>query len=147
MKIYVTRQDLERAFLGNNPPAFDNIQFDIEGYMPKPKATVPAEKPNPRFETVTDASLNVISIEDLEQATGRKANGRNLNRRVDYTNYNNIVLDFATSDNKNKLFKVDLEGQTIECMKYRYKHALHLTKTKDMVETVIINRELYLRKK
>ena len=147
MKIYVTRQDLERAFLGANPPAFDNIQFDIEGYMPKPKATVPAEKPNPRFETVTDASLNVISIEDLEESTGRKANGKNLNNQVDYTNYNNIVLDFATSNNKNSVFKIDLEEQTIPCMRYRYQHALHLTKTEDLLEIVTINKELYLRKK
>ena len=147
MIITITKAELNAMIHNTYNIDTTNTPIDIEGYTrntSNPRFAIPQEKPftSPAIDTKVTVNSNnqVLKLEHIDKRKTYK--GENFNHHVDRTTYNNLVLDFATSNKDKQL--LSLEGLTLPCIKERYKQAIIDTKTEDMVKFQSIKRTPYL---
>lgn len=149
MKLTVTKEDLRNVLLQITGLDIDKatVEVEIEGYVKakdyKLKAVVPATPP---MTVTTDANMNVIGIthEVPKKSIPRRKGKRKYTYTgpVDYTEYKNEILDFATSNEDKRA--VPTFGLTLACIKERYKKVIKQEGVQDMVRFGRINSEPYL---
>lgn len=174
MKLTITRKDLRQFILQetNIDIAQVPLDIDIEGYKQmtgryKWQETTgklhdtlgfPGEDdPNwardiPSAEdrtVITDKEGRVLDIvkeeKELKKAKVKNKWGGNLKSHPDYTDYENTVLDFATSPEHKR--QVPFFGaETIHCCKARYQKMIDKLNVKDSVKFSRINSLPYLVK-
>ena len=168
MKLTITREDLRQFVLkeANIDISQAPIDIDIEGYKQmegryKWQETTDKELKEvlqntssctPRCadgKIITDKEGRVLDIvtEEKEPKKAKVKNkwGGNLSSHPDYTDYENTVLDFATSSEHKRQVPFFGAG-TIECCKARYQKIIDKLKVKDSVKFSRINRLPYLVK-
>lgn len=147
MIITITKAELNAMIHNTYNIDTTNTPIDIEGYTrntSNPRIAIPQPKPitQPPIDTKVTVNSNnqVLKLEHIDKRKTYK--GKNFNHHVDRAVYNNLVLDFATSNKDKQL--LSLEGLTLGCIKERYKQAIVDTKTEDMVKFQSIKRTPYL---
>lgn len=150
MIITITKAELNAMIKATYNIDTTNTPIDIEGYTrttSKPRCTIPSPKPftPPAIDTKVTVNSNnqVLEIEHIDKQKMHPL--KNLKHNVDRTAYNNLVLDFATSNKDKQL--LSLEGLTIACIKERYKKAIVDTQTADMIKFQRINNKPYLTRR
>lgn len=150
MIITITKAELNAMIHNTYNIDTTNTPIDIEGYIrttSNPRFTIPSPKPftPPAIDTKVTVNSNnqVLEIEHIDK---RKTQApKNLKHHVDRTSYNNLVLDFATSNKDKQL--LSLEGLTFGCIKERYKQAIIDTQVEDMIKFQRINNKPYLTRR
>lgn len=147
MIITITKAELNAMIRNTYNIDTTNTPIDIEGYTrntSNTRITIPQSKSitQPPIDTKVTVNSNnqVLKVEHIDKRKTYK--GENFNHHVDRTVYNNLVLDFATSNKDKQL--LSLEGLTLSCIKERYKQAIVDTKTEDMVKFQSIKLTPYL---
>ena len=145
MIITITKAELNTMIRNTYNIDTTNTPIDIEGYTrttSNPRFTIPSPKPNTPIDTKVTVNSNnqVLKVEHIDKRKMMK--GENFKHHVDRTTYNNLVLDFATSNKDKQL--LSLEGLTLACIKERYKLAIVDTQTSDMVKFQSIKCNPYL---
>ena len=175
MKITITRKDLRDFILqeANIDISSSPIEIEIEGYQKisnefssantsKLSKLVHAisesgvakdicfglDKGNNRT-VITDKEGRVLDIVKDEKKDSvkkkRGGNGANLKHRPDYSDYENTILDFATSPEHKR--KVPYFGAgTLSCVKERYNRTIKKLELRDMVKFSRIDSQPYLVK-
>ena len=171
MKLTITREDLRQFVLreANIDISQAPIDIDIEGYKQmtgryKWQETTDKELKEilqntssctPRCadgKIITDKEGRVLDIvkEEKDEKEPKKAKiknkwGGNLSSHPDYTDYENTVLDFATSSEHKR--QVPFFGaETIQCCKARYQKMIGKLGVKESVKFSRINSLPYLVK-
>ena len=166
MKLTITRNELKAMIFKEFGRDID-VDIEIEGYtrvrtidmkpIPLLHDTLgfPGEDdPNyarnlpdlPRRTTTIDKNGFVTDIKDEKpKASVKNKWGGNLNNHPDYTDYENTVLDFATSSEHKR--QVPFFGaETIQCCKARYKKMIDKLGVKESIKFSRINSLPYLVK-
>lgn len=155
MKIQISKEELATMLQStyNIDLTSGNYEITIEGYIPavSNRLKAMAVNPNALQQVVkTDKNLNVLDISytDPKLKDGRKTvSCKNLKcEKVDFTHYNEIVLDFATSSKNQQQLELE-DGITIDCLKARYVKAIKLTDTGDLVTFSFKKRIPYLKRR
>ena len=172
MKLTITREDLRQFVLKetNIDILKTPIDVDIEGYLKDEdyaakeiladvaggsvnESTSKLVKkliwPDDERKVITDKEGRVLDIVKEEKgpkkAKIRRNNRANLNNHPDYTDYENTVLDFATSSEHKRQVPFFGAG-TIECCKARYQKMIDKLNIKDNVKFSRLNSLPYLVK-
>lgn len=109
---------------------------------------------NPGITVTTDSNLNVLDLsfkESLPRVKPKKHNYPKKRKKsdrnkytgpVDYKEYEQEILDFATSNEDQR--EVPSFGLTLACVKERYKKVIRKTNVEDMVRFSQINNVPHL---
>lgn len=160
MKLTVTKEDLRQALLKATGIDIESttIEVELEGYVKakdyRLRATLPDRGgEDPGITVKTDSSMNVLDLSFKESLPPRpnkhtiskKRTTPNRNRytgHVDYSEYEQEVLDFATSNEDQR--ELPTFGLTLPCLKERYKKVILKAHVEDMVRFGQIDRAPYL---
>lgn len=157
MKIQITKAELANMLQKtyNIDLTTNTYEISIEGYIPVPDSRLKASMPKKfvyadtdSIKVTTDKNLNVLDLQfnsPKQKPDKRRAQAyKNLQgARVDYSQYKEIVLDFATSSDKKRKISNN-ENISLACLKERYKKAIRLTDTTDMVKFSSDHKTPYL---
>lgn len=164
MKLTITREDLRQFVLkeANIDITQVPLDIDIEGY--KLDSVVNKKlyyakrmlngiygipKSNEDRKVITDKEgrvLDIVKEEEEPEKPKTKDTSANLKNHPDYTNYENTVLDFATS-NEHKRQVPFFGAETIHCCKARYQKMIDKLNVKDSVKFSRIDSLPYLVKR
>lgn len=160
MKLTVTKEDLRQALLKATGIDINNatVEIELEGYVKAKDYRLRAALPdrggeNPGITVTTDSNLNVLDLSFKESLPlkskkhnypkKRKKRDRNTyTGPVDYKEYEQEVLDFATSNEDQR--EVPSFGLTLACVKERYKTVIRKTNVGDMIRFSQINSAPHL---
>ena len=160
MKLTVTKEDLRQALLKATGIDINNatVEIELEGYVKAKDYRLRAALPdrggeNPGITVTTDSNLNVLDLSFKESLPlkskkhnypkKRKKRDRNTyTGPVDYKEYEQEVLDFATSNEDQR--EVPSFGLTLACVKERYKKVIRKTNVGDMIRFSQINSAPHL---
>ena len=155
MRLTVTREDLRQALLKATGIDINNatVEVELEGYVKAKDYRLKASLPdrggeNPGITVTTDSNLNVLDLSFKESLPlkskkhnyPKKRKKRDRNKYigpVDYKEYEQEVLDFATSNEDQR--EVPSFGLTLACVKERYKTVIRKTNVGDMIRFSQIN--------
>ena len=155
MKLTVTKEDLRQALLKATGIDINNatVEIELEGYVKAKDYRLKASLPdrggeNPGITVTTDSNLNVLDLSFKESLPlkskkhnyPKKRKKRDRNKfigPVDYKEYEQEVLDFATSNDDQR--EVPSFGLTLACVKERYKKVIRETNVEDMIRFSQIN--------
>lgn len=157
MKIQITKAELadmlQKTY--NIDLTTNNYEISIEGYIPAIDTRLKASMPKKflyadtdSIKVTTDKNLNVLDLQfntPKQKSDKRRTQAyKNLQgARVNYSQYKEIVLDFATSSDKKRKLPNN-ENISLDCLKERYKKAIRLTDTTDMVKFSSEHKTPYL---
>lgn len=149
MKLTVTKEDLRQALLKATGIDIESttIEVELEGYVKAKDYRLRAALPDrggedPGITVTADSNLNVLDLSFKESLPlkpkkhnyPKKRKKRDRNRYtgpVDYKEYEQEVLDFATSNEDQR--EVPSFGLTLACVKQRYKKVIRKTNVEDMI--------------
>jgi hypothetical protein len=160
MKLTVTKEDLRQALFKATGIDIESttVEVELEGYVKAKDYRLKASLPdrggeNPGITVTTDSNLNVLDLSFKESLPlkskkhnyPKKRKKRDRNRYtgpVDYKEYEQEILDFATSNEDQR--EVPSFGLTLACVKERYKKVIRKTNVEDMVRFSQINNVPHL---
>jgi hypothetical protein len=160
MKLTVTKEDLRQALLKATGIDIESttVEVELEGYVKAKDYRLKAALPdrggeNPGITVTTDSNLNVLDLSFKESlplkskkhSYPKKRKKRDRNRYtgpVDYKEYEQEILDFATSNEDQR--EVPSFGLTLACVKERYKKVIRETNVEDMIRFSQINNAPHL---
>ena len=161
MKLTVTKEDLRQALLKATGIDINNatVEIELEGYVKAKDYRLRAALPdrggeNSGITVTTDSNLNVLDLsfkESLPRVKPKKHNYPKKRKKsdrnrytgpVDYKEYEQEILDFATSNEDQR--EVPSFGLTLACVKERYKKVIRETNVEDMIRFSQINNVPHL---
>lgn len=160
MKLTVTKEDLRQALLKATGIDIESttVEVELEDYVKAKDYRLRAALPdrggeNPGITVTTDSNLNVLDLSFKESlplkskkhSYPKKRKKRDRNRYtgpVDYKEYEQEILDFATSNEDQR--EVPSFGLTLACVKERYKKVIRETNVEDMIRFSQINNVPHL---